>query len=348
MSGGAVNRFSGTLMLFVLIMLKGFTQEENRSVLRFVFYNVENFFDTYDDPHRDDNDFLPHGVMRWNYKRYNEKINSIYKVIAAAGEWDAPAIVGFCEVEKKSVLQDLINDTYLKKYDYSIIHEESEDPRGIDVCLIYRRDVVTLLFYRYIKPSGIPEGEFRTRSVLYSKWLISDDTIHLFLNHWPSKRGGVLAGESLRTEISGMLKEKEDSISESVNGHAKIIIAGDFNCTTGGKEILTLTEISNNENPGNNVTLKNLAESAADKGLGTYKYMGIWEMIDQVMVSGWLLKCTDGFFADINSFKVFKPDFLLKRDLNYPGFIPFSTYRGYKYQGGFSDHLPVILDLKKR
>ena len=342
-----MNRFSG-LVLFVLLMSEGFSQENHKSALRFVFYNVENFFDTYDDTTRADNDFLPHGVMRWNYKRYTDKINAIYKTVVAAGEWDSPAIVGFCEVEKRSVLQDLITRTYLMKYDYGIIHEESGDPRGIDVCLIYRKDVLTLLFYKYFKPAGFPEGEFRTRSVLYSKWLIADDTIHLFLDHWPSRRGGVLAGESLRTSISGMLKEKADSISKSVNRQAKIIIAGDFNCTPEDNEILTLIELSKNINSERDTLFINLSELSANKGIGTYKYMGTWEMIDQVIVSEWFLKCNEGYYADRGSFRVFHPDFLLKRDPVYPGLTPFSTYRGYRYQGGFSDHLPVILDLKKR
>jgi hypothetical protein len=345
---GAVKKFPGTVVLFVLIISEGISQESHRSDLRFVFYNVENFFDIYDDPKKNDNDFLPHGVMRWNIKRYTSKVNAIYKVIAAAGEWDTPAIVGFCEVEKRSVLQDILTHTYLQKYNYGIIHEESEDPRGINVCLIYRKDLVKLLSYRYFKPAGFQEGEFRTRSVLYSKWLISDDTIHLFLNHWPSRRGGVLAGELLRTQISEMVKGKEDSILNSVNRHAKIIIAGDFNCTPDEKEILTFTEMNKNESSANDAPFVNLAESLANKGLGTYKYSGTWEMIDQVIVSQWFLKCPDGFYADKDSFRIFDRNFLLKRDPNYPGYIPFSTYRGYRYQGGFSDHLPVILDLKKR
>jgi hypothetical protein len=183
-----MNRFYGVLVLFVLLMSEGLTQENDKPVIRFVFYNVENFFDTYNDSLREDDDFLPQGLMRWNSKRYNEKINAVYKVLTAVGEWEPPAISGFCEVEKRSVLKDLISGTYLQKYDYGIVHEESGDIRGIDVCLIYRKDLVTLLNYKYIKPAFLSEEEFRTRSVLYSKWLISDDTIHLFLNHWPSRR----------------------------------------------------------------------------------------------------------------------------------------------------------------
>jgi hypothetical protein len=348
MSRVIIKRFSGALVLFILLLSKSFPQESNNVTVRFVFYNVENFFDIYDDTLRDDNDFLPQGLMRWNYKRYRDKINAIYKVIIAAGEWDLPAITGFCEVERKSVLQDLISNTYLQKYNYGIIHEESEDPRGIDVCLIYRKDVVKLIHYRYIIPAGLRENEFRTRSVLYSKWLIFDDTIHLFLNHWPSRRGGVLAGELLRADISGMVKEKIDSISKTVNGQAKIVIAGDFNCTPVDKEILYLTTRGEKENSGNNALMVNLSELSVKKGLGTYRYLGTWEMIDQVMVSEWLLKCSKGFYTDAGLFRVFNPAFLLKRDPTYPGLTPSSTYLGYRYQGGFSDHLPVILDLRKK
>jgi hypothetical protein len=348
MSGGAMKRFSGLLVLFVLFVTQVFPQGEDRKIVRFVFYNAENFFDTYDDTLKDDDDFLPQGLMRWNYQRYSEKINSIYKVIAAAGEWDSPAIAGFYEVEKRSVLKDLISKTYLQKYNYGIIHEESSDPRGIDVCLIYRKDIVALLYFRYLKPDMLAGDEFRTRSVLYSKWLISGDTIHLFLNHWPSRRGGVLAGESLRTDISKMVREKIDSISEMVGGEAKIVVAGDFNCTPDGMEISTLTGKVDNPQSVTDIKLYNLSELSASKGLGTYRYKGTWEMIDQVIVSDWLLNCKKGFTADDTSFRVFNADFLMKRDPSYPGFTPYSTYSGYRYQGGFSDHLPVILELRRR
>lgn len=343
-----MSRFSGALVLFVLLITEVFPQENTKPAVRFLFYNVENFFDIYDDTLREDNDFLPQGLMRWNYKRYNDKINSLYKVITAAGEWDSPTIAGFCEVEKKSVLKDLITKTYLQKYNYGIIHEESDDIRGIDVCLIYRMDITELLFYHYYKTARLVDEEFRTRSVLYSKWQIFGDTIHLFLNHWPSRRGGVMAGESLRRSIAEMVKEKADSISSVAGGKARIIIAGDFNCTPGDSEVGVLSGKSEKSNEGNDAAFVNLSESDASKGLGTYRYLGTWEMIDQVFVSEWFLECGEGLYTDAGFFRIFNSEFLLRRDPAYPGSIPFSTYRGYRYQGGFSDHLPVILDLVKK
>ena len=143
-----------------------------------------------------------------------------------------------------------------------------------------------------------------------------------------------------------MVKEKADSVSKKSNGEAKIIIAGDFNCTPDDNEIAILTGNDEKLNSPENISMINLSELSADKGLGTYKYMGTWEMIDQVIVSEPFLKCHSGYYTGDSLLTVFRPDFLLQRDQSYPGFRPFSTYLGYRYQGGFSDHLPVILELR--
>jgi hypothetical protein len=343
MSKGAILRISGTLVLLVLILNKVHPQTEYNYPIRLMFYNAENFFDTSDDTLRDDNEFLPGGLMRWNYERYFKKLNSVYKVIIAAGEWNPPAIVGFSEIENRKVLNDLLSLTYLSKFNYGIVHEESNDPRGIDVCLIYNRKVAQLLNYRYMIPLDFDSLTFTTRSILYSKWMISGDTIHIFLNHWPSRRGGVLAGEAKRESISGMIRTKTDSIQEKENGNAKIIIAGDFNCTPADKEISIL--LTNSLSPDRPYRMINLSSELSSRGLGTYRYMGTWEMIDQVMVSEALLEGENGLRTSQDLLRIFKPDFLLKKDDKYPGLTPYSTFSGYRYQGGFSDHLPVILDL---
>lgn len=332
---------SVSFLLLILTSNKGYSQVTVFQPVRIMFYNVENLFDIYDDTLKDDNDFLPDGLMRWNLTRYNKKINSLYKTIVAAGEWNPPAVIAFCEVENRKVLEDLIYGTYLSKFNYRIIHEESPDRRGIDVCLIYRKNYVDIICYRYWIPSQVKRQDFDSRSVLYTKMVISSDTIHLIVNHWPSRRGGVLAGENFRLQIAAMVREKVDSIIENDASGAKIIILGDFNCTPDDQVINSLISVADTGK-----SLINLSEGLADNGLGTYRYLGTWEMIDQVIVTNRLLSSRKGLYTEPNLLKIFKPDFLMKKDPKYPGFTPFSTYQGYKYQGGFSDHLPVLLDLK--
>jgi endonuclease/exonuclease/phosphatase family metal-dependent hydrolase len=343
MSGRIVPEISFALLLLILSFNKGYSQVERSQPVRIMFYNVENFFDIYDDSITDDNGFLPDGLMRWNLDRYNKKTNSLYKTILAAGEWEPPAIIAFCEIENRKVLEDLIFGTYLSKYNYSIIHEESPDRRGIDVCLIYRKKLANVILYRYWIPKDITRKEFNSRSVLYTKILIGSDTIHLIVNHWPSRRGGVLAGENYRQRIASMVREKVDSLFELTRSEARIIILGDFNSTPDDEAIKSLVWSADTCKE-----LINMSERLDNNGSGTYRYNGTWEMIDQVIVSRKLLVCREGLCTEPNMIKIFKPDFLLKKDPKYPGKSPFSTYRGYKYQGGFSDHLPVLIDLKFR
>ena len=215
-------------------------QEKGDSVYRIMFYNAENLFDTENDSLKDDDEFLPGGLMRWNFSRYKNKVNSLYKVLAASGIWEPPALIGLCEIENRRVLEDLINNTNLSQYNYGIVHGESNDPRGIDVGIIYRNDIFNLVCSRRLIPKEYNHAQFRTRDVLYTKLRIFEDTMHLFLNHWPSRRGGVLPGEDDRRSIAGMIKEMADSINRSVYGKGKIIVAGDFNCTPDDTEIQML------------------------------------------------------------------------------------------------------------
>ena len=337
------NCISICLVFLTVTFHNGFGQVEVSKPLRLMFYNVENLFDIFDDSLKNDDDFLPHGVLRWNYTRYNHKISSLYKTIVAAGEWSPPEIVAMCEVENRNVLVDLLYETYLSKYSYRIVHEDSPDLRGIDVCLIFRSDVLKLIDSEYWIPGGIKETDFFTRKVLYAKFLYVNDTIHIIVNHWPSRRGGVLPGESLRMKISDLVREKSDSISLTNPEGSKIIIVGDFNSTPDDHEIKILTSDSKFAN-----RLVNLSENMAEAGIGTYRYQGAWELIDQVIISKKLLFSTEGIYTETGLFSIFKPDFLLMKDPKFPGFTPFSTYRGYRYQGGFSDHLPVLLKLNFR
>ncbi len=334
-----IDRFvkcAGTLVLLIFLFRPAECQDKEDSLtVRLMFYNVENLFDTFNDSAKNDEEFLPSGLRRWNKTRYEKKISSIYKVIIAAGEWEVPEVVGFCEVENRNVLEDLTKGTPLTKFQYGIIHEESPDERGIDVCLIYRKDIVQVNSYRYWIPPGVRKEDFHSRSVLYAKCILSGDTLHLIINHWPSRRGGVLAGEDERMEIARMVKNAADSINSVSAGEASIVIMGDFNSDPDDPAIQELTGTS----------FRNLSVKSRQVLPGTYRYMGVWEMIDQMIVSEGLLTGKTRLSTSLEKFRIFAPDFLLKKDRKYPGQTTFATYNGYRYQGGFSDHLPVLLNL---
>jgi len=329
------------LPLFLLCVSASGQKENVPDEAVVMFYNCENFFDTDDSAETEDDEFLPGGVRRWNRARYTKKINNLSKVILAAGEWNPPALVGLCEVENRKVLDDLISLSPLTGLGYGIIHSDSPDPRGIDVCYIFRKDLVRVLQYSSLVPDSMPSGQFRTRSVLYSKLTILEDTLHLFINHWPSRRGGVLAGELTREAVADMVRENVDSIF-TVSASARVIIMGDFNCNPDDDVMERLV------NPGKTAVpvLVNMAGEFLDNNNGTYRYQGKWEMFDQIIVSGEMLNSLSGLSASPGSFSVFRPDFLLRDDPTYPGKTTFPTFYGYRYQGGFSDHLPVVLSLR--
>ena len=344
LSDNYVLKVAGTAVLSLFFINPVMPQEIKPSAdIRLMFYNAENLFDTKDDSAKNDNDFLPGGVMRWNQTRYLKKINSLYKTIIAAGGWEPPALVALCEIENRDVLADLVYGTYLSNYGYGIVHQESPDERGIDVCFIYRKDKVKILEVRSWLPETADSTKLHTRSVMYAKTEISGDTINLIINHWPSRRGGVLAGESLRTEIAAMVRRAADSISSAAGGKAKTVIIGDFNSSPDDPAIRLLNEKKDDQKGSRLVNL-----AARTGAQGTYRYMGTWETIDQVIVSEWLLDCPSGLSTDKDGYRVFNAPFLLRKDSKYPGDSPYSTYKGYRYQGGFSDHLPVLLDLRVR
>ena len=285
-----------------------------------VFWNLENYFDPFDDAATMDDEFTPRDEKRWNWRRFERKRNGIAKVLLASGSYgEVQAIAAFAEVENKMVLSQLLRETPLEKLDYDIIHRDSPDARGIDVGLIYRKSRFKPLDVRSIRVSE----EFATRDILYVKGVMlgegsgtaqgaGRDTIHIFVNHWPSKRGGA--------ELSDARREAACDSIRNCDSAAFILAMGDFNDT-----------------PDNvHLPLHNLSEPFAARSERTIKYRGNWELIDQCFVSD-TARCR---------FSIFKPAFLLEQDRAYTGEKPRRTYIGPKYNGGLSDHLPIAVTLK--
>ncbi len=328
------------LVTAVLIVAIVFAQDEKRN-FKIVSYNVENYFDTEDNPDTNDEEFLPGGMRGWNNVKYAQKQSNIAKTLVAIGGWEAPAVVGLCEIESEKAMRDLTRYSTLKNLDYKYIHHESPDARGIDVALMYQPHR-----FKPFYDEAIPITAFKTRDILYVAGTIAatNDTLHLFVCHFPSRLGGELESEERRVTVASRLKEKVDSIFHATST-ANIVIMGDFNDHPSNSSILNTLDANPLNEGFENDKLYNLAFLPEEKGKGTHKHQGEWGMLDQMIISGNLLNATSGVSTSVNDFRVFEADFLLEDDKAFLGKMPKRSYIGMKFNGGFSDHLPVVLDL---
>ena len=317
-----------------------------RGDIRIMFYNVENFFDTKDDSIYNDNEFLPESEKGWTDFRYHRKAVNIFKTIAAVGGERPPEIICLAEVENAAGLKELCLNTPLSKYNYGIVHYDSPDSRGIDVALIYEKSKISELASNNFQIVFPPEIAGTTRDVLYFKALVNTlDTLHIFVNHWPSRRGGKNRTESKRVNLARLLRSKIDSIL-SIDSCANIIATGDFNDEPSDRSLEDVLEAKLPENTMYCGILYNLsAELQNNCKCGTYKYRGGWTMLDQFIVSGSMLNNRASISACLNCIHIGDYNFLLLEDEKYGGWKPDRTYLGPVYKGGFSDHLPIYLDL---
>jgi endonuclease/exonuclease/phosphatase family metal-dependent hydrolase len=307
-----------------------------------MFYNVENLFDTIDDPLTNDEEFLPDERYKWTQERYQTKLNNLARVIYAddAGGY-YPDIIGLCEIENRRVLEDLVAHPLLNSI-YQIVHYDSPDGRGIDVALLHRN-----AFFRVITSAPLQvlvpfDLDFRTRDILYVQGVAGEDTLHIYVNHWSSRRGGTEFSEPKRVRSAEVLRNHLDSVAQHFNKfHA--IIMGDLNDEPHNRSV---TEILGAIHPDTkaplNVTkpvLYNLAMTIPE-GEGTYYYWRDkkWNILDHIIITASLTNSSADLVLQPGSFSVVKPDWLLKEDQG--ALIPFSTF-ARDYQGGYSDHLPV-------
>jgi predicted extracellular nuclease len=302
-----------------------------------VFYNVENLFDTINDPSTNDDEFTPEGSKKWGAKRYNDKLNKLSKVLASPSE-NNPLFIGFAEIENRFVILDLIQTGRLSNTKYRIAHFNSPDRRGIDVALAFDLERFFLLHSEAypIKIEG--DDNFKTRDVLYVKGLLKDSIeLHVFVNHWSSRRGGQKKSEHKRILAAQKLKHKSDSILNK-NPDANILFMGDFNDYPTNKSINEVlgAKAIHEASPENFTNL--LAPQHAEQR-GTHNYRGKWGVLDQILVSPSII---EGKTLSIknNEAHILYKDFLLYEHPNGDK-SPSKTYGGPNYYGGYSDHLPV-------
>ncbi|MEG1545422.1 MAG: endonuclease [Tannerellaceae bacterium] len=347
------------ILLLLLFFIPPLSAQER---FRVMSYNVENLFDTADNPVKEDGEFLPSSVRHWTPGRYYRKLQQLAKVINAAGEWETPALIGLCEVENDSTLIHLLSRTPLRQQGYRYCVTQSPDKRGINVALLYQRDRFRLLG-QFAHPIRYSRKEHKQSRELLHVWgqLLSGDTLDIFVCHFPSRYGGEKKSETDRADAARTLRGVCDSLHQQRN-NAQIIIMGDFNDLPSDIslcEVLAAQPMMRHS-PTKSDTTTSFTEKPplllynlfADPKLtgreGSHKYQGEWSQLDQLIVSSNLLRHNAPFQLKEGSAHIFAPDFLLIKDKTWRGTRPFRTYYGFKYEGGYSDHLPILVDFISR
>ena len=314
-----------------------------QSTYTIVFYNVENLFDTRNDPETTDEEFLPSSPRRWTPQRFEVKMKMIYKALIAAGNGVFPDIIGLAEVENLWVIEQLILKTPLNRIEYGIIHKESPDPRGIDVALLYRKDKIAPLDFEFIPVFGSGKNDFVSRDILHFTANLGKEQIHCYVNHWPSRSGGYVETREKRNITAGILRKNVDSLLRKTP-EANILIMGDFNATPDEKCFAGILKAFPYPGNGNPDLLVNLSSQWTQKAEGTIRNGGQWAVFDQMICSHHLLH-NKTLRLEPKKSGICNFNFLLEPDQTYLGKKPFRTYMGPVYHGGTSDHLPVKVSL---
>lgn len=311
------------------------------------FWNVENLYDTLDNPKKFDEEFLPNGQNLWNTARYTKKLDHLAEVIAQLGvEYnpDGPAVMGMCEVENENVLNDLVQQAKIANRNYKIILIEGPDTRGVDPALIYNP--------KYFKPEKylsypvlvVTEPEHKTRDVLVVYGQLLGEPFVFLVNHWPSRRGGEEASRPNRISAAKTVRHITDSIMK-VNPNIKIIIMGDFNDDPTNESIKKYIRTYSDLKRTRDDEFFNPMENLYKKGFGTLAYKDKWNLFDQTLLNKPLLP-TDYSTLQYFKAKIFNKPFVRNDFGNFKGY-PFRTIVGGNYQGGYSDHFAVYVVLAK-
>ncbi|MGA1227505.1 MAG: endonuclease [Tamlana sp.] len=304
------------------------------------FYNLENLFDLKDDLYTNDNDFLPTSVKRWTPKRYENKLRKLSFAISNIGKQETgkhPAIVGLAEVENASVIEDLITFKHLEDCNYSYVHYDSPDERGIDVALLYDTTLFTVNHsetFRINLTNDNGEPDY-TRDILLVSGFLDGELIHVIVNHWSSRREGEKETEFKRLASSNKVAGIITSLRLK-NEDVKIVVIGDFNDDPQSQSIKQLVNAHNLYNP---------METLRSYSRGTTYHNRQWNLFDQIFFSTNFLESSNEEFEFFKA-NIFDEEFLKLFNGRYKG-SPFRTYVGKKYQGGYSDHFPVYAILKK-
>lgn len=360
-----IKQFHAVAAFFVTLLAVLNLQAQDKKffkVYTIAFYNVENLYDTVNDPKVNDEEYLPAGTQRWTAAKYQKKLSNLARVIAQIGVGDnpdAPIIIGLAEIENRTVLEDLIKQPDLIDKGFGIIHFDSPDRRGSDVALLYQKKYFKPTSYKNIplikKNNAVAEepeeaadekadyfkGRIFTRDQLLVTGMLDGEEISIVVNHWPSRSGGEKKSSPNREAAAALNKTIIDSLYR-INPQAKIINMGDFNdgpYNNSIKKVLGARGHKDEVKPGG---LFNPMEKMGKEGGGTLAYKDSWDIFDQIMVSQPLLQKD---YATYRYWKaaIYKQTFMKQGSGQYSEY-PLRTANG---EVGYSDHFPVYIYLVK-
>ncbi|MCW8849676.1 MAG: hypothetical protein OQJ81_06815 [Melioribacteraceae bacterium] len=336
--------FNHTFTVVLLFLLSNCSNSDKNTTNYSSFYvanwNVENLFDTIDDPIKNDEWFTPESEINWTERKLHTKMDNLARLINFMNEGNGPDILGIEEVENQALLEDLI-DKYIENPKYEIAYSESPDARGIDNALIYNSDKFGI---ESVNPIKIEFDEPKSsRDILFVQLIIhqTKEVINVFVNHWPSRREGLKESEKFRINAAVTLNNQIQVLKKQ-DPNSNIIILGDFNDLPSNLSIskyLGAEKLVCDSNNTNDNFLFNLAYEEFQKGNGTYKYKDHWNMLDQIIVSKSLVD-NNNIDYECGSFEIIKPEFVLQTEGKYAG-TSLPTYGGRKYLGGYSDHFAI-------
>ena len=326
-------------ILFTLLVFHFTYTAHAQQVYPVVFYNLENLFDPADDPLTDDEEFTPNGSYRYTDKIYNQKLHNMAYALQRAGtdkNTNGAALIGIAEVENNKVLNDLVNTSELKARNYKYVWYNSTDPRGIDVALLYNPAVFKVLASKQLP---VRKG---AREPLYVKGILAGDTVHVLVNHWPSRREGADETEYKRRDMAAANRRMIDEIRRA-NRNARILMMGDLNDNPTDASLTTeLSTVADANTVGNN-TMYNPFASIYASGRGTAVFQRQWDLFDQVILSAGFVKYKGLQYADA---EIYDRPFLRQENGKFRNY-PFRSFRGTYWNNGYSDHFPVVVYLKK-
>lgn len=324
--------------LYLLFNLLSF-QNLNAQTLSLAHYNVENLFDTIDDPRIQDEEFLPTAEKGWNAERYARKLDRLASVIAQLGDADGPEWLGLCEVENAAVVNDLLSHQLLKKQRYQLVHFDSPDERGIDVAFAYKKGHLKQVKAKAVDITDPSDSTFKTRNILLvSGRLKNGQPVHFLVNHWPSRWGGKEKSEPKRILAAQTARKLVDSLGQH-HPQSVVFVLGDLNDGASDSSVLHVLGSDSLLGP-----LYNPFYALEKAGEGSIVYRGQAEQIDHILITQNLLQAPHKLQYINNSAAVFKPDFLREAEGRFKG-NPWRSYAGNRYLDGYSDHFPVYLHL---